>query len=100
MVCAMRFEWDPDKDRSNRAKHGVAFEEAKQLLGSDLDYLEIYDEEHSSVEDRFIAIGPADRGLIVVSFTEREPQLIRIISARLATDAEAKLLERYWRGKR
>ncbi len=43
----MRFEWDPAKDEINRAKHGLAFEEASGLFTSGADYLEIYDEEHS-----------------------------------------------------
>jgi uncharacterized DUF497 family protein len=29
----MDFEWDPAKDADNRAKHGVAFEEASSVFG-------------------------------------------------------------------
>jgi len=29
----MLFEWDPDKDRSNQAKHDVSFDEARASLG-------------------------------------------------------------------
>jgi hypothetical protein len=38
----VRFEWDAKKERQNLRKHGVSFEEAKQLLTSDVDFLEIY----------------------------------------------------------
>ena len=48
----MRFEWDPAKDETNRAKHGLSFEEATELFKSDIDYLEIYDEDHSDEEER------------------------------------------------
>ena len=48
----VRFEWDPAKDRANQAKHGISFAEAKELLESDEDYLEIFDEAHSVTEER------------------------------------------------
>jgi putative transcriptional regulator len=54
----VRLEWDPQKERQNVAKHGVSFGEAKTLFTSKVDFVEIYDAEHSDVEDRFIAIGP------------------------------------------
>ena len=55
----------------------------------DLDYIEVYDFEHRSDEDRYIAIGRVGDILFVV-FTERGEN-IRIISARLATEAERRL---------
>jgi hypothetical protein len=64
---AVLFEWDPNKDRINREKHGLSFDEVKELFTGDTDYLEIYDEEHSDEEDRFIAIGPTRAGVVVVS---------------------------------
>ena len=73
----MRFEWDPSKDQANREKHGLSFDEAADLFARDNDYLEIYDEEHSDEEDRFIAIGPARAGVIVVAYTERRDDVIR-----------------------
>ena len=93
----MRFEWDPAKDETNRAKHGLSFEEAAELFKSDVDYLEIYDEEHSDREDRFIAIGPIGRGVIVVAYTERDDDVLRILSARMATKKERQRLELFER---
>ncbi len=84
----MEFEWDRAKDLGNQRKHGVAFGEARRLFESGVDYLEIFDEEHSDDEDRFIAIGPIRRGLVVVIYTERDEGLIRIIGARLANKRE------------
>jgi hypothetical protein len=91
----MEFEWDPEKDRLNRKLHGVSFDEAKELFTSDDDYLEIYDAAHSYDEDRFIGIGPIQPGLVLVVYTERSEETIRIISARWATDSEAHLYRQY-----
>ena len=93
----MRFEWDPKKSRGNEKKHGLSFSEAKTLFESGVDYLEIYDEDHSADEDRFIAIGPVEGGLIVVAWTERPNGSIRIISARWATRREQRLYQEYLR---
>lgn len=91
----MDFEWDPEKDRLNREVHGVSFDEAKELFSSYEDYLEIYDGEHSFDEDRFIGIGPIQPGLVLVVYTERSEETIRIISARWATEPEVRLFRQY-----
>ena len=48
----MKFEWDPIKNKKNFKKHKVDFEEAQYVFRDEL-ALEIYDEEHSEVEDRY-----------------------------------------------
>lgn len=48
----------------------------------------MFDAEHSDIEDRFLAIGPVGRRLLVVVYTEPEEGLIRIIGAREATKRE------------
>jgi uncharacterized DUF497 family protein len=53
-----------------------------------MDRLELFDEHHSNLEERFISIGPIARGLVLVVWTERDQELVRIISARWATKAE------------
>jgi len=85
------FEWDPAKDRSNQRRHGLSFAEARRLFESGVDPLEIFDAEHSDLEDRFIAIGPVDREILVVVYTEPEEGRVRIIGARLATKREREL---------
>ena len=40
----MRFEWDENKNRGNRKKHGVGFETAKLVFDDPL---------HISIQDRF-----------------------------------------------
>lgn len=87
----MEVEWDESKNRSNQQKHGVSFEEARELFVSGVDYLEIFDADHSESEDRFISIGPIKRGLVLVVRTERDEDTIRLISARWATKREQAL---------
>jgi uncharacterized DUF497 family protein len=95
----MQFEWDPTKAQINKAKHGVSFEDAAEFLASDVDYLEIYDAEHSINEDRFIAVGPTRQGVLVVVYTEVRDDVARIVSARKATRQEKERYESYWRGR-
>jgi uncharacterized DUF497 family protein len=87
----VHFEWDPIKEAANRAKHGLSFGDATALFTSEVEYLEFPDQDHSEDEDRLIAIGPVARGVILVVFTERDEESIRIISARPATKAERRL---------
>ena len=53
------------------------------------------DHDHSDEEERFIAIGMIIRGIIVVVWTERREDVVRIISARPATQREARAFQRY-----
>jgi uncharacterized protein len=88
--------WDPAKNRSNRRRHGLSFEEAAELFTSGVDYLELFDELHSDDEDRFIAIGPITRGVVLVVHTVHEDEdVLRIISARFATKRERTLFRTF-----
>ena len=81
----MKFEWDDEKNTTNKKKHGISFETASKVF-NDPYYIEVYDIDHSLEEDRYIAIGLVEDVLFVV-FTERK-EIIRLISARLATEEE------------
>ncbi len=87
--AGVKVVWDEAKDLANQRKHGVSFQEAAELFHSGVDYLEIFDEAHSDLEDRFIAIGPITRGLVLVVWTERDEETIRVLSARWANPREA-----------
>ena len=87
----MKVTWDEPKNLTNREKHGVSFEEAGALFTQDIDYFEIFDEAHAEDEDRFIAIGPISRGLVLVVYTQQDEETVRIISARWATDRESEM---------
>ncbi len=83
----MEFEWDESKATANLTKHGVSFAEAKTVFGNLLAVI-FDDEAHSVGERREIIIGHSrNNRLLLISFTER-PNVIRIISARLATRRE------------
>jgi uncharacterized DUF497 family protein len=84
----MRFDWNPAKARSNLAKHGVSFEEASTVF-FDPDALTADDERHSIAEQRWITIGLSARmRVLYVVTTERDDEVIWIISARRATRRE------------
>ncbi len=53
--------------------------------------LDIFDESHSDTEERFITIGPVRDGLVLVVWTERELDVVRVISARWAAASERDL---------
>lgn len=89
----MRFSWDEAKNGDNERKHGITFEQAAKLFSSGVDYLEIFDAAHSDLEDRFIAVGPLEHELVVIVWTERDDDTIRIISARRATRREQALYQ-------
>jgi hypothetical protein len=95
----VRFEWDPAKAEANARNHKLTFEEARQLFTSGADYLFLFDAAHSCDEDRFICIGPIERGVVLVVMTERKEDVIQIISARFATKRECSLYEKRMRGK-
>ena len=86
----VRFVWDENKNRTNRRKHGVAFEEARTAFFDER--AKVYaDPDHSEQEDRFILLGMSLRlRVLVVCHCYREGDtLIRIISARKANTSEA-----------
>ncbi len=89
----LTFEWDSRKARSNLAKHHIGFEEASTIFGDALS-LTIADPEHSRTENRYITMGRAFNGkLLVVVHTDRSDN-IRIISARRASRRERKFYEK------
>lgn len=86
----LRFIWDEQKNRTNRKKHGVSFEEAQTAFYDER--AQVYpDPDHSETEDRFILLGFSVRlRLLVVCRCYREAEtLVRIISARKADRREA-----------
>lgn len=97
----MEFEWDPDKEQSNVKKHQVDFAEAKTVFNDPLE-VTIPDPTHSLGENRFPSLGRSETDrlrsetdrLVVVSYTERHGDRIRIINARLASRKERRQYER------
>jgi hypothetical protein len=87
----MHFEWDTQKAVANREKHGVDFADAVSVL-EDEAALTMLDE--FSDEERLITLGMDAFGrLLVVVYTWRGPDTIRLISARKATRNERQQYE-------
>jgi len=90
---AYRFEWNAEKAKSNWLKHGISFDEATTVFDDSLARI-FEDELHSTDEKREIIIGHSiNNRLLVVCFTLRPDERIRIISARLRTAKEQKAYE-------
>lgn len=92
---SQRFIWDERKNAANRRKHDLSFEETVELFIGGEDYVEIFDEGASLDEDRFLAIGPIRRGVVVVVWTDRNEGVTRIVSARFATASERRLYRQF-----
>jgi uncharacterized DUF497 family protein len=90
----LRFDWDERKNRANRKKHGVWFEEALSVF-DDPRALLSSDPDHSEEEERFILLGASSAGrtLVVVHCHKESEELFRIISARKASKKEVKFYE-------
>jgi uncharacterized DUF497 family protein len=88
-MTELSFEWDAKKAKSNEAKHGVSFDEAKTVF-YDERALVIPDPDHSAAEERFVIIGMSalSRVLVVVHCFRSSNHMIRIISARKAGTKE------------
>jgi len=94
---ALVFEWDSRKAGANEKKHGVSFKEASTVFGDPLGWFKV-DETHSVEEERFHLLGrSSENRLLAVLFTNRSEELVRIISARLATSRERRKYEKEFR---
>jgi uncharacterized DUF497 family protein len=76
----MQYAWDPAKAEANLAAHGVSFTEAVTVLEDD--FALTREDSDSEGERRFVTLGMSSFAqLLVVVYTYREPDVIRIISA-------------------
>lgn len=89
----MRFEWDPPKAAANLRTHGVSFAEAITVLEDDC---ALTREDADAIEEpRFVTLGLSNLGnLLVVVYTYREPEIIRVISAWKANRRQRVLYEK------
>ncbi len=93
----MKFVWDEGKNEVNKKKHGISFEEAKEIYMDPLQ-LAFMDERFSYFEERWITVGKTLNNHIVLAvnlyFDQEGEEIIRIISARKATNHERSQYER------
>ncbi|CAA9248625.1 protein of unknown function DUF497 [uncultured Coleofasciculus sp.] len=78
----MQFEWDEAKNLENIRKHRIDFADVPDMFDDSM--LVELDERTDYGEDRWIGIGFLRNGVAVVVWTERQGDVIRIISARRA----------------
>jgi len=84
-----RTQFDPAKARKNLLKHKVRLADAETVL-YDEHALTVEDNDHD--EPRWITIGDSGTGqILVVAYTYRDPNFIRLISARKASAHEINL---------
>ena len=91
-MSSLRFEWDENKNTTNKTKHGISFEEATSVFYND-GAIVFDDPDHSTlVEERFLIIGYSHKAncLTVAHCLKESETVIRIISARRSTKAEMK----------
>jgi uncharacterized protein len=91
----MKFEWDPQKNRANIAKHTLDFADSPKVFRLPLRVS--LDDRQDYGEDRWIGIGILNGRVVVVVFTEPDAQTIRIISLRKALPYERKCYEQFLR---
>jgi hypothetical protein len=86
-TCEVDISWDPRKAGSNLRKHGVAFEEAEVALYDPQAI--VREDPDAKGEQRFVLVGTDASGrVLTVVDTYREPDGIRLTSARRATAHE------------
>jgi len=88
----MQIVWDRSKAKDNVVRHGVRFSDVEPVF---------YDPRALTLEDagsfgeqRFVTIGSDGIGrVLVVAYTYRGDDAIRVISARVASPGERRLYE-------
>jgi hypothetical protein len=89
----VRFEWDPPKAEANLRAHAVSFAEAVTVLEDD--FALTREDPAAPEEPRFVTLGLSSCGhLLVVVYTYRGPDIIRLISAWKANKRQRALYEK------
>jgi uncharacterized DUF497 family protein len=82
----VKFEWNENKNKTNIARRGLDFNDAAQMFNSLL-VIEI-DNRINYGEDRYERLGVVNSRLMIVIYTRRAPDIVRIISYRKANKRE------------
>ena len=93
----MIYEWNEEKNKLNIAKHGISFEEAKEVFEDPFQIAKL-DKRFSYFEERWVTVGSTKKYQILVVanlfFTDDGEEIIRIVSARKANKSERESYER------
>ncbi|PLY07512.1 MAG: hypothetical protein C0625_04875 [Arcobacter sp.] len=91
-----KYEWNEEKNKLNRQKYGISFEEAKEVFDDALQISKL-DKRFSYFEERWITVGSTTRHKVLVVanlfFTDEGEEIIRIISARKANNKKEKVMK-------
>lgn len=87
----MRFAWDDEKNRTNIRDHKLDFADVPPVFEGPM--LVELDDRIEYGEDRWAAIGLLHGIVVIVVYTERRRDTIRIISARKANRHERRKYE-------
>ncbi len=93
----MVFEWNEEKNRANIRKHGLDFADASEIFTTPM--LVIMDDRQDYGEERWIGIGILRGRVVVIVYTERDEDTLRIISLRKALNHERTQYERTLRDR-
>jgi hypothetical protein len=88
-----KFEWDEAKNLENIRNHKIDFADIPEMFEGSM-LIEL-DNRINYGEERWSGIGFLRNGVAVVVWTERQNNVIRIISARRANRYERKRFEQY-----
>jgi uncharacterized DUF497 family protein len=82
-----RIQYDEAKNSANQQKHrGISLADAEPVFN---DVAALTRQDHDHNEERWVTLGMDAKGrLLVVAYTYRDPNFVRIISARLASKNE------------
>ena len=91
---SFEIQYDKAKNAANKLKHrGISLAETEAVFYDDL-AMTVQDNHHD--EQRWIIMGMDAKGrLLVVAFTYRDPNFVRIISARVATKNERRSYQEF-----
>ena len=89
----MQFEWDEAKNRENVRKHEIDFADVPEMFDRSM-FIEL-DDRFDYDEERWFGIGFLGNGVAIVVWTERQSDVIRIISARRANRYERQRFQQY-----
>jgi len=88
----MNFEYDKRKSNSNKKKHGIDFDEV-QILWNDKYLVEVPSRQVAIEENRSLYIGTIESKHWTAITTQRESDVIRIISVRRSRKQEIEIYE-------
>ena len=92
----MKFQWNPAKESTNIAKHGLDFMEARRAF-ADARALVLFDPAHSSpAELRWWLLGKVNSRVVLVRYTHRPDGVIRIFGAGYWKEGR-NFYEAYWK---